>query len=469
MRDDPGAIRRERNVLLMVCGAVVLTRIPFLFLGYGSDGDAWRVAWRGVTLWRSGIYTPSRFPAFPLHEFLTAPLAAIGGPLVSNAATLLIFLGSIVLFRALVRRLKTPSADLLTVTYAFFPLLWKNSAQTMDYALGLLLVLAAFKLYLEGSYGRGAFLLGLAVATRLSNVLFIVPMLFLPAPESRSRIIPTILPVVLLTATVLYLPAMLWSDLLQNLPSAIFERISMPLDERIAFFAYRSVYAVGLIGAGCMVVAIFLLRHKIVFNAEKPELRFAGLATLLFAIFFFVVPDNREYLLPVIPFLLIGIGILLQPKYLRLVCACLLSYAVVNFDLVTHDVSGSQFSPRISEGLILREFGIRRNILEWRKSVAAFPLGDSTICITGAGPILWFENALLRPVENPVETFGTSEAAASIIQPHLYYVENLSADMMQRWKERGFRFATLHGVRTDPAGLPGTPEGLRVIDLPLPR
>lgn len=469
MRIDESAVRRERTFMLVLSAVIVVTRIPLLFLGYGADGDAWRVAWRGVNLWRNGEYVPSRFPAFPLHEFLTAPLATIGGPLVSNGAMLVFFMLSVVVFRRLVQRLNTPSADLLTVTYAFFPLLWKNSAQSMDYVLGILLVLFAFKLYLERSYAAGAFLLGLSIATRVSNVLFLVPMLLLPAVESRRKIVPTMLPIAIGTALILYMPAIVGSDLLRNLPSAFLDRISMPIGDRIAFFLYRSVYAVGLIGAGSLVVSLFLLRHKIVFNSEKPEVRFAAVATLLFAALFFLVPDNREYLIPLIPFILLAVGIILPQKYLRIVCVCLLSYTVVNFDLITHDVGGNQLSPRISEGAVLRDFWMRRSLLEWRKSVPAFPLDDSTICLTGAGPILWFENALLVPADSAKERFGTDEVARSVIHPHLYYVENLPMDRIRDWSERGFTIVALKGVDAGPGGGDPGSAGIRVIDLPIPR
>src|SRR5947209_9856621 len=58
--------------------AFIAVRIPFLFYGYGTDPDSWRVALTGRYLLAHAQYLPSRLPGYPLQEFLVAPLTPLG-------------------------------------------------------------------------------------------------------------------------------------------------------------------------------------------------------------------------------------------------------------------------------------------------------------------------------------------------------------------------------------------------------
>ena len=74
---------------LILAIVYVASRVYWLDLGYGTDPDAWRVALVADYLWEEGEYLPSRFPGYPLHEFVTA-LFLKGGWVATNLSTVAI-------------------------------------------------------------------------------------------------------------------------------------------------------------------------------------------------------------------------------------------------------------------------------------------------------------------------------------------------------------------------------------------
>src|SRR5579875_145893 len=52
----------------------VLSRLPWVGLGYGSDPDAWRVAMSARYLLQHASYLPSRLPGYPVHDIAMAGL-----------------------------------------------------------------------------------------------------------------------------------------------------------------------------------------------------------------------------------------------------------------------------------------------------------------------------------------------------------------------------------------------------------
>ncbi len=169
---------------------VVITRLPFLFTGYGADGDAWRVAHVGHTLWTSGVYAISRPPGYPAHEILSAPLVALGGSVLSNAVTLIASIIAIFVWHEIVRG-RTQRPWMLTVAFAFAPLFWVNSAATMDYVWSLLMILLAIRAIMRTTSTSGGVWAGvwagLAIGFRPTNSVLVAPLAILLLTVMRGR------------------------------------------------------------------------------------------------------------------------------------------------------------------------------------------------------------------------------------------------------------------------------------------
>src|SRR3989304_568661 len=147
----------------------VVSRIPWLDMGYGTDPAAWRVALSAHYLLDSGEYLPSRLPGYPLHEFVTVPLVKAGW-VWTNLSTVGISLVGVYLFARLAERLELPAPGALVLGFAFAPLLWINSVTTMDYMWGLTCILAAYLLACDGRAAPAGVAVGLAAGVRLLGV-----------------------------------------------------------------------------------------------------------------------------------------------------------------------------------------------------------------------------------------------------------------------------------------------------------
>src|SRR5205085_12324736 len=110
-------------VLSLVYFAV---RIPLARYGFGTDPDSWRVALTGHYLLAHGQYYPSRLPGYPLQEFVVAPFTLLGSFAV-NLETAAAALIGVYIFGRIVLWLGLPRPALLTIGFAFTPLLIINS------------------------------------------------------------------------------------------------------------------------------------------------------------------------------------------------------------------------------------------------------------------------------------------------------------------------------------------------------
>lgn len=166
--------------------AFVAVRIPFLDYGYGTDPDAWRVALTGHFLIEHGQYYPSRLPGNPLHEFAVAPFVVFGW-VGTNFVTVLASLAGVNLFARILAHLRVPNAGLLTIGFAFTPLLFINSTATMDYMWALTFILAAYYATLRGAPVWTGVFLGVAIGFRLQTAMLGLPIAYLMWRQGNFR------------------------------------------------------------------------------------------------------------------------------------------------------------------------------------------------------------------------------------------------------------------------------------------
>ncbi len=446
MQPHPENTRRFLVVLIL---AVVVTRLPLLPLGYGSDGDGWRVAWSASTLWHSGNYQPSRFPGFPVYEILSAPFIGIGGPLLSNAATLLAFMITILLFRMLLREWEIPSANILVATFAFLPILWKNSTVTMDYLWGLLCVVAAFLLGARKRYLIGAAMIGLAAGTRVTHILFLLPLAYLVGDSAWVRTVARMAVVAAAVTLGCYLPVLLRPELMHDLAAYLADIRTFSLSQRIGFFVYRAVYSLGL--AGVLAIGVFgIASWKIWRNALRTnDRRFVAslLGVSLMLALFFLLADEREYLIPALPFLLVMLGMTFRPRVLGIVALLLLSEAFVSLDVVSHDFGHQRLSIHLAPGMLVQDTETRIEQGKLRESLGRYPPDDSSIVMTAQGPVLWVGNPGILYAKDLETAFDEPEVARSALHEHTYFIYSLPRPTCLRLRQEGYRVYYLEGTK----------------------
>ena len=386
----------------VLLAAVLLSRIPLMSNGYGSDPDAWRVADVAHTLVETGTYAVSRFPGYPLHELICAGPIALAGSWGSNGATLLCGLISIVVFHLLARE-HLRHAGFATICLAFAPLFWVNSAATMDYVWSLLFVLLAIRMAVKARATMTGMMIGIAAGFRPSNFIMVVPIaiLLILADRSVRRVLwMGVLAVV--SGIVVFLPVFLTYGVggwLTRSEEQIAGFSSSLLDSTL-FAGYRAVYSIGPLAAIC-IASLLVLRWRVLvqlLNRREPMITMSLSALTLSAVLFFAIPAERGYLLAALPFLLILVDATATRNWMIGITVAMISFAFVNPDVIMHTTFIGRPGFNIREGMVVQEINQRKEIFYRRTYLTSHPPPAPAVVMTGTGPVFWVENDQVQPV-----------------------------------------------------------------------
>lgn len=382
--------------LLVVLCLVVLSRLPFLWTGYGADADAWMVAHAAETIWRTGEYQASRLPGYPLHEMLFAPIVAAGGPSLSNAVTLLCTLFLLTLWYHLAWLL-TRFPLLSTLCLAFTPLFWINSATALDYVWSLLCILLSFAALLKARTVISGILLGLAVGFRPTNAAAGVPLLILLLLQKRSgKEIFQFLGAALLTGFVALTPVLVHYGPVQWIRETRLEMSDIHFSswDRLLFFVYRSAYTIGplAVGAGAVLLAAHRAAIRNAIEARDPIFLSSAAFIVTYLLLFLGYPLERAYLIPAIPFFLVIVGATANRKEFIILTCCMISFSFVNPDVVVHKAAVGTPGFNVHAGMVFDDWHKRKTLLEDRERIANITLQGKAIVMVGGGAAFWYKN-----------------------------------------------------------------------------
>ena len=177
---------RALEFFALVALAVLATRIPFLGEMYGLDTDTPIVVNTARELAATGVYHTSRFPGYPVTEMVFT-LVAFAGPWVLNGLTALASAVGAGFFALIVRRLGGRDAALAALALAAVPAVYIDSTSTMDYVWALAFLIASLYFSLGRRAVVAGVLLGLATGTRITSVLYVVPLAMLLVDRDDVR------------------------------------------------------------------------------------------------------------------------------------------------------------------------------------------------------------------------------------------------------------------------------------------
>lgn len=334
-------MRRDSRAADLVLGAAVfLSRLPFLFAGYGSDPDAWRVAWTGRVIAATGAYQSSRAPGNPIPELAAAALARFPAPAL-NAVTAFFGAAAVVLFGVILRRLGCRAWIAGAIALAFTPVVAIHSSDAMDYVWALAFVLAGFLAALDGRAAVAGLCVGVATGCRLTSLVMLVPFsiaivgtaggvgnasVAASSPPRRTRALLALWIVGLLSAAAAFAPVFFTYGLgfLHD-----YEHGYPPL---LYVFKNLTVDAWGVIGVAALAVAKlaawirFARRAKdsaIPEGAPAAPFVAAAVAMLIVFVIFLRLPHEAAYLIPAVPFVLLLFARALSPRGFTALCVAL--------------------------------------------------------------------------------------------------------------------------------------------------
>ncbi len=441
----------KRHTLELTLAAVVLTRIPFLFAGYGSDPDAWLVASAASTLWHAGTYVESRLPGYPLHEIVSAPAVGVGGSIFSNATTLAAALCCVVVWWTIVRT-RAQSPILLLIALAWAPVFWQHSAVTLDYVWSLLFLLLAVLSTLHERLVWTGVMIGVAAGFRLPNLLMLLPMMMFAVAEHMERRKILLCVAVACGVTVLaFLPVLMkyggvigWLEHTRREMSDV----RFTASSRIASFLYRSVYFFGPLAVGVLLVALARERKRILHDIRgRHALTLTSLAAIgTFLLLFLWIPLERAYLLPILPFVLLLADAFLSRRMLAVFALVLVLHGVVSVDLVKRNGGRKEPGFNIHAGMVIEEFQDRLRLLREREYFSSYPYPSNSVVMTGGGSAFWFENERVVLLDQE-GAFGSMQAltasalhrlAAQRRDTSVFFLPHLLYNELAEVRRRGY-------------------------------
>ena len=438
-----------RPLAFLAFGAVyVAARIPWLNLGYGTDPDAWRVALSADHLLAHAEYLPSRLPGFPLEEFVTVPLVRAGW-VWTNLSTVLVSLAGVYLFARLLIELKLPARGVLTVAFAFTPLLWINSVATMDYMWSLTFILGSYLALVRRRPLLAGLCMGLAIGFRLTSVFVAFAFIFWLWRERRLRLSLPFVGAMAAIAFIAYLPVL----------ATYGPRMFNFYDAKVSLSGFLKLLGkdtLGVVGALAVLagLALSLPRLKRLprdFLADSHVALWVAVPVLVFASFT-RLPHEVAYLIPLFPF-----GFFLMARYFQrpvLVAVALLIVLAGFVDITSpgdEEVSKETFtSAQIGAGMMLSDLDTLKAQRAYAGDLAAVEIPPHSVVFTGS---IYPQFAMRNKDRLDLGILERDHGAISMLTDRgeavdrkndIYYVWLLKYDAFETFREQGYNFYYVH-------------------------
>lgn len=366
------------------------TRVPLLNLGYGKDPDAWRTAVSSYLLKNYNIYHTSRLPGYPLPEFVNS-LYINYGWIATNSVTMILSFLSVFFFAKIITYLKVKNKGILTITYAFMPILWINSTNTMDYMWGLSLLIISCYLLIKEQYLLSGVMMGLAISCRVPFVVFLLPINYLMWENTKNikEIIRLDL-VAGIVSTAIYAP--IWTEF--GLGFLTYVSTSFTFIRYIETFGYLVYSGFGVLPIIICLIGFFFSAKKLVtqvINKDKYTI-FLLLSIVPTIALYIKVPYEAEYLIPAIPFGLILVEKLYSSKLFALLCIFLLLNSIITVGAVSIDNNMDLKFKIIDEGMIKKDYDDRIYQMQYSEQIRNAKINHSAVIIYTYLPVVQYLN-----------------------------------------------------------------------------
>ena len=418
----------DRSVVVRIAVCWVLLVAPLTVLGFGSDTDAWLIADVSDYIVAQGRYLRSRSTGFPLYELAVTPLVQAGDWYLSNQVALLGGLALVCILGALAMRGHYRHPVVVLTAFMFLPIVMKNGSVTMDYLPGLALLSAAYLLLLKRRFDAAAICVGLATGVRPSNMALLAPAaLYVWRVTGRTR--PAIRMLLLGAAVgiVAFSPSLFNGEfgLVRTMPALKGAYNALRL-----FGVVQTAVLALILAAGWRSVAAVLRSCTV-----DPLVAFHLAVIGIWALIFVPMPDEPEYLLPLVPSVLWLLDRMLTRRQFVAAAAVLLSYHVISVD-----VGGTRGGTRNVVVALGRGF----TVADVEDRLFKMSLRRSATHWSGTSPTLLMEQALAITTRNPHWVLDPVVNEYRQRDGHLYVsLRYYQTEPVRRFREQGLRVVVM--------------------------
>ncbi|MBE0431971.1 hypothetical protein IBX73_00745 [candidate division WOR-3 bacterium] len=363
--------------MLVLAACFVGSRLPMLFLGFGLDPDAWRIANTSFDLRYHLAYHTSRFPGYPVPEFVNS-LAITRGWAATNTLTMLLSLVSVFILERIAGILAIRNRNLLIFTYAFLPILWINSTNTMDYMWSLCFILLTWLLILKHRWLVAGIAMGLAIGSRPQAAILALPFIYLCYSISggKRRTIEFLVSSVITTF-------LLFAPLVSTYGLSFVK--AYPVSTDVLQIGYMAIRHFGLPAISMLILTVLLSYRDLHNTVAQHNTRdvFFLLALLLALASFIAIDGHVEYVIIFIPFALMFIYQTCRRPLLIILSVLLISHAFITVGSFKH-LGEKRLQVRIfGPGAIFNNIEARRTQLSYGRELANTDIPARSVVIAG--------------------------------------------------------------------------------------
>ena len=301
---------------------ILLTRLPFIFSGFGTDEDSWGIALTALNIHNSIQYEVSRFPGFPVHEIISA-LFIRGGAVTLNLLTAVMSVLAVLFFVFFLQEKRFRYPWIAGAAFAFTPVVFIHSTDTIDYMWAMAFMMLSLWLRAQGKLIFSAVMLALATGCRITSLAMLMPfcvMLIEKDDDTRTNFIriARYAGVTLAVSLLIFLPVIL------NYGKSFFTFYDLSGYPSIPKVLYK--FSLGVWGIGGSVALVYgvaallftspLRGGKFLFPRTVNEKHVIAwlVAIDLTIIIYLRLPYESGYLIPMIPFTILVFGKYLHEK-----------------------------------------------------------------------------------------------------------------------------------------------------------
>lgn len=390
----------QRNFLLVLL-LIFISRIPFIFSGYGVEEDAWAMRLVVERMATTGNYEVSRLPGHPVQELLYS-LIWNRGAVAFNLLTLLLSTAGFAFFMMSLYKLQIKNYLWAGVALAFVPVIYNNSANALDYTWALSFLMMGFYFVVCNNVIVAGLFIAFAIGCRITSGAMLLPYFYLAwhlFPSSRS--VGTL--VKLISSTIL-LSALIFIPVYIAYGFDFFEYYQhFPLPSFAKSF-YKASFAVwGTIGFGAVLISsvcVIIKQRNIHLNAlHRNVLITAIIAILLYLIAFIKLPLKAAFMVPLVPFVIVVFAVLLSQKQFKVFGLCMIAacflfginlsdpYRAEKPSILSYQktIANQQISFDVLQGPVIADYLKRKHQIRFAESVIdrTNSIKNKTVVIAG--------------------------------------------------------------------------------------
>lgn len=303
---------KDKINIFLIFLITIISRLPFIWNSPGVDPDNWLVLFTGQEISRTGVYAASRLPGYPLSEYSAAFL----GPKlwwVINIITVIFSAFAMVYFYKILYFFNLKNKMLSTIALAFTQGIFIASTVNMEYMWSIFFLLAATYNLLKSKYIISGIFIGLMVATRFTNIVLLLPLLYLILYSVKEK---NLFKITLFFIVSAFTFGICFIVVFRKYGLNLFPSEIWILPDFKAIISLYTLHLYGFFGfLGILISILYAFinfkKIRLKLQENKALLTFCLLVIIMISIVYFRFPFESYYNLPLVPFLIIILNIIL--------------------------------------------------------------------------------------------------------------------------------------------------------------